>query len=102
MGNFCAAPVMLLEEGGYEKKLMYYYIGQFSRYVGRGSRKIATTQYTDALDVCAFLTQEKERVLIVLNRTEEDRHVVIREEQSGFEDTVPAHSIITYRIPGGE
>ena len=102
VGNFCAAPVMLLEEGGYEKKLMYYYIGQFSRYVGRGSRKIATTQYTDALDVCAFLTPEKERILIVLNRTDEDRHVVIREEQSGFEDVVLSHSIVTYRIPDGK
>ena len=35
VGNFCAAPVMLEpeEQDGYVKKLMYYYIGQFSRYI---------------------------------------------------------------------
>lgn len=96
VGNFCAAPVMLTGNGDFERTLMYYYIGQLSRFVPKGSVRIATTQYTDGLDVCAFLTPDKERVLVVLNKSAEDRHVVVREETEGFEDTVAAHSIVTY------
>ena len=72
VGNFCAAPVMLEpeEQDGYVKKLMYYYIGQFSRYIPAESVRIATTQYTDGLEVCAFLTPSAERVLVVLNKSE--------------------------------
>jgi len=78
VGNFCAAPVMLEpeEQDGYVKKLMYYYIGQFSRYIPAESVRIATTQYTDGLEVCAFLTPSAERVLVVLNKSEENRHLL--------------------------
>ena len=98
VGNFCAAPVMLEpeEQDGYVKKLMYYYIGQFSRYIPAESVRIATTQYTDGLEVCAFLTPSAERVLVVLNKSEENRPVVIREEEEGFHDEIAAHSIVTY------
>lgn len=98
VGNFCAAPVMLEpeEQDGYVKKLMYYYIGQFSRYIPAESVRIATTQYTDGLEVCAFLTPSAERVLVILNKSEENRPVVIREEEEGFHDEIAAHSIVTY------
>ena len=98
VGNFCAAPVMLEpeEQDGYVKKLMYYYIGQFSRYIPAESVRIVTTQYTDGLEVCAFLTPSAERVLVVLNKSEENRPVVIREEEEGFHDEIAAHSIVTY------
>lgn len=98
VGNFCAVPVMLEpeEQDGYVKKLMYYYIGQFSRYIPAESVRIATTQYTDGLEVCAFLTPSAERVLVVLNKSEENRPVVIREEEEGFHDEIAAHSIVTY------
>lgn len=98
VGNFCAAPVMLEpeEQDGYVKKLMYYYIGQFSRYIPAESVRIATTQYTDGLEVCAFLTPSAERVLVVLNKSEVNRPVVIREEEEGFHDEIAAHSIVTY------
>lgn len=102
VGNFCAAPVMLEpeEQDGYVKKLMYYYIGQFSRYIPAESVRIATTQYTDGLEVCAFLTPSGERVLVVLNKSEENRPVVIREEEEGFHDEIAAHSIVTYVMDG--
>ena len=96
VGNFCAAPIMLDPRGGFVKQLSYYYIGQFSRYIPAGSVRIATTQYTDGLEVCAFLTPSGERVLVVLNKSEEDRRVVIREEEEGFEDKIAAHSMVTY------
>ena len=100
VGNFCAAPVMLSGNGDFELSLMYYYIGQLSRFVPEGSKLIATTRYTDQLDVCAFVTPEKERVLVVLNKSGEERRITVREELEGFEDTVCAHSIVTYRLPG--
>lgn len=96
VGNFCAAPIMLDPAGGFVKQLPYYYIGQFSRYIPAGSVRIATTQYTAGLEVCGFLTPSEERVLVVLNRTEEERPVVIRENEEGFTDKIAAHSVVTY------
>ena len=89
---------MLDSRGGFVKQLPYYYIGQFSRYIPAGSVRIATTQYTDGLEVCAFLTPSGERVLVVLNKSEEDRHMVIREAEEGFEDKIAAHSMVTYEM----
>lgn len=98
VGNFCASPVMLRDLGGYEKKLSYYYIGHFSRYLPAGSRRVVTTQYTDALDTCGFVTPDGERIMVILNKTEEDQHIFLREEQGMAEDTVAAHSMVTYVI----
>lgn len=50
--------------------------------------------------MCAFLTPSGERVLVVLNKSEENRPVVIREEDEGFHDEIAAHSIVTYVMDG--
>ena len=52
VGNFCAAPMMCNpKEDSLEKRLTYYYIGHFSRYIKRGARTIDTTRYTDKIEV---------------------------------------------------
>lgn len=97
VGNFCAAPIMCTpSEDSYEKRLTYYYIGQFSRYIKRGAVRIGTTRYTDDVEVTGFLNPDGERVLIVLNRTEKEVPVTIREEGRGLEIKVSGHSIQTF------
>ena len=36
--------------------------------------------------------------MVILNKTEEDQHIFLREEQEMAEDTVAAHSMVTYVI----
>lgn len=96
VGNFCAAP-MMYKKGTteVEKRLTYYYIGHFSRYIKPGSVRIGTTKYTDKLEVTGFLTPEKERVIVLLNKSGEDVEVTLRENGEGAGLTIGAHSIIT-------
>lgn len=96
VGNFCAAPIMYKKgTKEVEKRLTYYYIGHFSRYIQPGSVRIGTTKYTDKLEVTGFLTPEKERVIVLLNKSGEDVEVTLREHGEGCGLTISAHSIVT-------
>lgn len=99
VGNFCAAPILCdPEKDTFDKRLIYYYIGQFSRYVKKGALRIATTRYTDALDVCGFLNPDGSRAVIVMNKGEQPVAMTLREGGIGVKDTVDAHSICTYLL----
>ncbi len=96
VGNFCAAPIMCdPNKDIYEKRLSYYYIGHFSRYVKRGAKRIATSRFTDRLDVTGFVNPDGERVLIVMNKTDQKISFSIREYEEGGNLQIEAHEIQT-------
>lgn len=96
VGNFCAAPIMCnAAEDSYEKRLTYYYIGHFSRYIKPGAVRTGSTRYTDKLEATAFLNPDGERVLVLLNKTEEEVPVTVREADCGIETVLAPHSICT-------
>ena len=96
VGNFCAAPIMCnAEDDTYEKRLTYYYIGHFSRYIEPGAVRIGTTRYTDAVEVTAFRNPNGEKALVLLNKTNSEVPVTIREEGYGMETVIGPHSIQT-------
>lgn len=96
VGNFCAAPIMCnVAENSYEKRLTYYYIGHFSRYIKPGAVRMGITRYTDKLEVTAFLNPGGERVLVLLNKTENEVPVTVREAGCGIETMLAPHSICT-------
>ena len=95
VGNFCAAPIMCDGEGGIEKRLSYYYIGHFSRYIKRGARQIMNTCYSDTLETVAFLNPDGSRVAVILNRGEKDMPVYLSEGGEGTAFQMEAHSIKT-------
>lgn len=95
VGNFCAAPMMLDGKGGVEKRLTYYYIGHFSRYIKEGAKQIMTTCYTDKVEVVAFLNPDGEKVVVIMNKTPEAVEVTLRENGQGAEILMDSHSIKT-------
>lgn len=95
VGNFCAAPMMLDGKGGVEKRLTYYYIGHFSRYIQKGARQIMTTAYTDQVETVAFMNPNGEKVIVIMNKTEKEVPVTLREYGQGAEILVSSHSIKT-------
>lgn len=99
VNNFCAAPIMCdCNSGTYEKRLSYYYIGHFSKYIRVGAKKIAITKYTDKIEVTAFQNPDGERVVVLLNKQDCDIPIVLRESGKGTELIVKAHSIVTLCI----
>lgn len=96
VGNFCAAPIMCnVEADSYEKRLTYYYIGHFSRYIKPNAVRIGTTRYTDQIEATAFLNPDGERVLVLLNKTEKEVPVTVKEAGCGMKTVVAPHSIQT-------
>lgn len=96
VGNFCAAP-MMYKKGTMEveKRLTYYYIGHFSRYITPKSVRIGTTRYTDKLEVTGFLTPQNQRVVVILNKSDSDTEVTLKENGMGASLTIGGHSIVT-------
>lgn len=96
VGNFCAAPIMCdPQKDTFEKRLSYYYIGHFSKYIKRGAKRIAVSKYTDRLDVVGFLNPNGERVLLVLNKSDQDVEFSLREYEVGGSMIIEAHSFQT-------
>ncbi|WP_167959017.1 glycoside hydrolase family 30 protein [Anaerosporobacter faecicola] len=99
VGNYCAAPIHLnAANGTYEKRLSYYYIGHFSKFIKPGAKRFLVTRYTDRIEVTAWINPDGEQVVVLLNRQSEDLPVVLRHYGDGAELVVKAHSIATVRI----
>ncbi len=101
--NFCAAPIMSNEKkDAIVKNLSYFYIGHFSRFVKKGAKRMAVSRYTDQVEVTGFVNPDQERVIILLNKSEEDIPFSIYEYGEGNTLTIEAHSMmtITYKIKG--
>lgn len=97
VGNFCAAPIMCNPKNDtVEKKLSYYYIGHFSKYILTDAVRIATTKYSDDIEVTAYLNPNGERVVVLLNKRDKDIDVTIREYGMGFKLKINSHSIVTF------
>lgn len=94
--NFCAAPMMCNpKEQSLEHRLSYYYIGHMSKFIKKGAKRMAVSKYTDKLDVTGFVNPDGERVLVVMNRTNEAVPFSIREYNEGGTFMIEQHSIRT-------
>ncbi|WP_310602038.1 glycoside hydrolase family 30 protein [Anaerosporobacter sp.] len=99
VNNLCAAPIMCdCTTGTFEKRLSYYYVGHFSKYIRRGAKRIATTRYSEQIEVTAFVNPDGEKVVVLLNKQDKDMPVSLREYGMGTDLVVKAHSIVTLRI----
>lgn len=97
--NYCAAPIMCdTVAKTMEKRLSYYYIGHFSRYIKRGAVRVATTRFSDKVEAVAFKNPDGKLTAVLMNRTEEDiwmslRAVGVQDTEKSF--VLKAHSICT-------
>ena len=96
VGNFCAAPVMTNEDHtGYEKRLSYYYIGHFSKYIRKGAKRLGTSRFTDTVEIAAFENPDGSIVAILLNKNDNDLGFSLTDAEQGKHIELPAHSIMT-------
>jgi glucosylceramidase len=96
VNNFCDAPIMCDTENDIvQEKLSYTYIGHFSRYIEPGAKRIASTKYTDKLNIVSMKNPDGTIVTVLLNRSGEDVAVALRLAGEVTEFSVPAGSIVT-------
>jgi glucosylceramidase len=96
VGNFCDAPMMYDKESDQlDIKLSYYYIGHLSRFVKRSAKVILVSRYTDRLDAVGFVNPDGEKVVVLMNRTEEDITTQLSCENKICDIKLASHSVIT-------
>ena len=97
--NFCNSPIMLNENGDdYYKNLCYYYISQIAMIVRPGATRIATTRYTDNIEVVAFENLDKSIGIVLLNRHDKNHEYNLCIENICIHDNLDSHAIVSYII----
>ena len=95
VGNYCGAPIMLDDKGGFEKHISYYYIGHFSRYIQPGAVVLGTSKYTENVEVTAARNPDGTITLVILNRTDKEQPVNLRIQGNLAKMTIAPNSIVT-------
>ena len=97
VGNLCSAPI--IADTRHDKLIFqssYYYLGHFSRFIRPGAQRILCATNRDDLEATAFANTDRSLAIVVLNRTETERHYVLSFPECRATSTVPPHSISTY------
>ncbi|OPJ56706.1 glycoside hydrolase family 30 protein [Clostridium oryzae] len=100
VGNLCDAPIIAdtkKDEVIYNSS--YYYIGQFSKYIKPGAKRIEVLQQgKSALENAAFVNKDESIVVIVLNETDNEESFNLKYEEESAQYAIPAHGITTFII----
>jgi len=97
VGNFCDAPVIAdTETGKVRFESSFYYIGQFSRFVRPGARRIGSTAGPKGLESVAFANPDGSMALVILNQGKAPVRFQVREGSAVRIGEIPAHAIQTY------
>jgi glucosylceramidase len=101
VNNLCSAAI--LADTVNNKVLIqspYYYIGHFSRFVHPGARRILCATSRNNPEATAFVNPDGQVVVIVMNQTDKALKFSLNTSASAAVSEAPAHSILTYLIPG--
>jgi glucosylceramidase len=63
---------------GNRLRSLFTNIGHFSRYIEPGAKRIASTKYTDKIDVVSLKNPNGDLVIVFLNRSNEVVQVALR------------------------
>jgi len=96
VGNFCFAPVHADTKTG---QLVYtnafYYIGQFSKFIQPGAKRITSSASRSQLLTTAFLNPDGKKVVIVMNQGDAKTNYFLWIKGKAAELTALPHSIAT-------
>lgn len=100
--NYCSAPILCNPETGeIHLQPSYDYIAHFSRFLPRGSRRVAVSRYTSDIETVAAKTPQGELVLIAMNAGERSIPMTVSDVNRGMvaDWVLRPHSIITAKWP---
>jgi len=99
VGNGSYAPIMgNTQTGSINIRNEYWYIGQFSKFIRPGARRIAASSNRGALQTTAFINRDGKIAIVVLNRSDSNIHYHIWSNGVWLEHAAAAHSIQTIII----
>lgn len=97
--NYCNSPIMLnKDKTNYYKNLCYYYIGQFGKVIMPNSIRIASSKYTEDIEVTAFENKDKSIGIVLLNRHDKNYEYNLCIGNIYVHDNLDSHAIVSYLI----
>ena len=98
VGNFCDAPYLYhTKTGDLEERTTVAYLWHFAHFIQPGAVRIGTSAYTEKLEAVAF-ENDKEYVVVMLNRTSEALPVYVRFQGKTVNFVLEPESISTGTI----
>lgn len=100
--NYCSAPILCdTETGAIYLQPSYDYISHFSRFLPKGSRRVAVSRYTSDIEATAARTPQGELVLIAMNAGDRSIPMTVSDVNKGMlaDWVLKPHSILTARWP---
>ena len=82
----------------YIKNLTYYYIGQFSKFILPGAKRIAFSRYDDRIEVTAFKNTNNSIIVVLLNRNDWNFEYNLCIGDKVIHDNLDSHAIVTLVI----
>jgi len=99
VGNFCYAPIIAdTKTGELHYTNSYYYLGQFSKFVRPGAKRIISSSSRSNLETTAFVNPDGKIAVIVLNLTDKEVKYNMVIAGNGAVATSLPHSISTLII----
>ena len=99
VGNYCFAPIHAdTRDGSLIFMNSYYYIGQFSKFIRPGAKRISASSNRDQLLTTAFVNKDGKIAVIVLNTTNEKIPYHLWVAGMGAESESLPHSIVTLLV----
>jgi glucosylceramidase len=96
VGNFCFAPVHAdTKTGALTYTSSYYYIGQFSKFIKPGARRIASSASRDKLATTAYKNPDGKIAVVVMNKTDEKIEYYLWIKGKAAKTISAPHSIAT-------
>ena len=83
---------------GYIKTPSYFYIGQFSKYIKPGAKRISITSDYETINITAFKNIDKSIVVVLLNKNDYNVEYNFCYKDNYFHDNLDSHSIVTLVI----
>jgi glucosylceramidase len=99
VGNFCLSPIMAdTKKGSLIYQNSYFYIGQISRFIKPGAKRVMCANPVDDLETTVFENPDGSIVVVIMNRTENEISVGMNFNHQSAVLENPARSINTYVI----
>ena len=96
VGNFCDAPIMCdTTHDTYIIQKSYYYIKHFSHFIKQGAKCMLVSRYTDEIEATGFINPDGEKIVVLLNKSNDLQSFTLCENKSTCEFKIEAHSIMT-------